>query len=124
MTVATANGKRADGSHWQSDKQQCVRGHDLRLVVDGQVNPNVRRHPVTDTRQCAACARLRARLMVRLQTAAAWWQDHGAECRTCPRGRYCAEGRAIRQRVEARSRALTEQGFDSRMVSHDRRAGR
>lgn len=117
MTVATnPSGKRIDGSHWQSDKNTCVRGHDLRTEIDGLPNPNVRRHPTTGTRQCAECARLRARLMVRLQTALRWWQSHAAECRTCPRGRYCEDGRAIRDRIEARTQALSEQGFDSRIV--------
>lgn len=118
MTVATnPSGKRTDGSHWQSDKEQCVRGHDLRPEIDGQANRNVRRHPVTGTRQCAECARLRARLMVRLQTAMRWWQQHAVECKVCPRGRYCTEGRGIRRTIEVRTRDLAIEGFDSRILN-------
>lgn len=118
MTTATnPSGKRIDGSHWQSDKDFCVRGHDLRTEVEGQAKPNVRRHPVSGARQCAECARLRARLMVRLQTALRWWQSHAAQCRGCPRGRYCESGRAIRLRVDARTRALADEGFEARILA-------
>lgn len=118
MTVATnPSGKRADGTHWQSDKQTCVRGHDLRETLeDGTANPNVRRHPTTGTRQCAECSRMRARLMVRLQTALRWWEEHAAECKTCPRGRYCAHGRQVRKIVHSRIRAVSEAGFDSHLL--------
>jgi hypothetical protein len=117
MTTATnPSGKRADGSHWQSDKEQCVRGHDLRAEIDGQPNPNVRRHPTSGTRQCAECQRLRARLMVRLQTALRWWEEHAKECKTCPRGRFCAHGRQLRKIVHSRTRAVSEAGFDSHLL--------
>jgi hypothetical protein len=117
VSVATnPSGKRADGSHWQSDKEVCVRGHDLRPSIDGTPNPNVRRHPVTGTRQCAQCARLRARLMVRLATATRWWEEHAAQCTVCP-GRYCDEGRSIRKMVDARTAAMSAEGFDPRLRS-------
>jgi len=114
MSIATnPSGKRADGSHWQSDKLTCVRGHDLRPEIDGILNPNVRRHPVTGTRQCAECARLRARLMVRLATAMRWWEQHCKTCQRCPKGRYCEEGKGIRRMVNARIQAVSANGFDA-----------
>lgn len=117
MTVATrSTGKRLDGSHWQSDKDNCVRGHDLRAEIDGQPNPNVMRHSVSGARQCLACNRLRGRLRVRLNTALRWWIEHGAACSTCP-GRTCDEGRAIRRLIEDRARALTDAGFESHAAS-------
>jgi len=113
VTFANPSGKRPDGTHWQSDKRVCIRGHDLRPTIDGQPNPNVRRHPRTGTRQCAECARLRARLMVRLSTAMRWWEQHCKACKHCPRGRYCDGGLAVRKMVEARLRAVSAEGFDS-----------
>jgi hypothetical protein len=114
LSMATnPSGKRSDGSHWQSDKLECIRGHDLRLEIDGEPNPNVRRHPVSGTRQCAECSRLRARLMMRLSTAMRWWQRHCAECQGCPRGRYCEHGKRLREIVNARMQAVSAEGFDS-----------
>lgn len=111
--MATTNGKRADGTHWQSDKQECVRGHDLRPVIDGQPNPNVRRHPSTGTRQCIACARLRSRLMMNLTTAVRWEDEHLKTCATCSKARTCKHRRELLTIINARKQALTDNGFDS-----------
>ena len=112
MVATNPSGKRSDGTHWQSDKQVCIRGHDLREALDdGTSNPNVRRHSVTGTRQCVACARTRARLSVRLSTAMKWWTEHCARCRRCPGGRYCEDGRAIRRTITQRMRDLADEGF-------------
>lgn len=112
------SGKRADGTHWQSDKMECVRGHDLRPVIDGEPNPNVRRHVVTGTRQCAECSRMRARLTVRLQTATRWWDDHQAVCEVCRGGNYCAHGRQLRSVVHLRISDMLDAGFDSPRLVH------
>jgi hypothetical protein len=116
MTLAAnPSGKRADGTHWQSDKVWCVRGHDIRPLVNGQPNPNVRRHVRTGTRQCIECSRLRSRLTVRLRTARQWWADHQATCqRGCQTpGKYCDEGAKLRATLIERTNALTAAGFDA-----------
>lgn len=113
---AIPTGKRADGTHWQSDKLVCVRGHDLRPEIDGVRNPNVRRHPQTGTRQCIECARLRARLMVNLRTALEWWENHAADCGRCQRGRWCERGKILRKEIHARVGLLSDQGFDTSRI--------
>jgi hypothetical protein len=116
MTTMAANpsGKRADGSHWQSDKDWCVRGHDIRAVVDGLPNPNVRRHVRTGTRQCIECSRLRSRLTVRLRTAMQWWHDHVTTCTLgCKRHKYCDAGAKIRATLIERSHDMSREGFDT-----------
>jgi hypothetical protein len=120
--TANPSGKRADGSHWQSDKLWCVRGHDIRPTIDGQPNPNVRRHIKTGTRQCVTCSRLRSRLTVRLRTALEWWQTHLGECAQCrqredtegkTRLRYCDQGTRLRLVLFERLQAMEAEGFDA-----------
>jgi hypothetical protein len=115
VTSRKPSGRRRDGSHWQADKTHCNHGHDIRYVVDGEPNPNVKQHPISGTRQCLTCSRLRARLAMRVLWATRRWREHTGNCPICRMGHECETGYSLALAMARHYMEMRKAGFGRRV---------